>query len=191
MSSRVSVRQKSADWQVYAETISEKLSRAFLDPGPGETLLRALIVDVAPKAQRDAIRRLEEENGINEIIPWDSHPEIKNELVDPVGPLWTPRGSSPMEEKLAKAATSSIVQCNALALLHLWLSIERRGDEGLKANLKALIETTEIVRPVWWAATARPLQFRRLKDLREVRDSLIALGAIPDAMEIPAWLAPN
>jgi hypothetical protein len=42
---------------------------------------------------------------------------------------------------------------------------------------------------IWNAAIAKPMQFRKLKAMRELREELIHLGADEGVLKIPAWLA--
>jgi hypothetical protein len=80
------------------------------------------------------------------------------------------------------------VQENARRLLDLlWLAL--RGDIALRATAvpKAFLKSGALG-VAWDAATATPLQFRMLEDLRNLRDTLIERGADEKLLSVPTWL---
>ena len=89
---------------------------------------------------------------------------------------------------LAEAPSRPEVQENARHLLDLlWSAL--RGDIALRAAaVPEAFLRSEALGAVWTAATATPLQFRMLKDLRDLRGALVERGADEALLPVPAWL---
>ena len=175
-------------WSSYIEAINEKFGKGF-DTQPREELLKELLQVAQLFILNDASERLSKECGVSALIPYEASPDTKLVMFDANGPLWTPIGNSLAEQILAHSNANSAVQRNALDFLVL-IQCVLRGEAARvsKASAVTLIKSAPICKAIWQAATARPLQFRKLADLRKLRDELIEAGANPDCLAVPEWL---
>lgn len=145
------------------------------------------IIEVA--MVEDALGALKKDEGINEILPSGVGEGIKNVLLNPTSEIWLPMGSSQAEQILLTAKDNPAVQINARNLLDLLQSASDRGTRELRSEqVREFFEHQSLIVAIWNAATATELQFRRLQETRQVRDSLIEKGIAADKLATPDWL---
>jgi hypothetical protein len=136
-----------------------------------------------------ALKALQKEDGIQEIIPSWADLGTKDLFVDVDSKLWTPEGSSPAERILSSAPENAVIQKNALDLLSL---LRKTSDEGAveltSAQVREFYKHPVLVGVIWQAAIATPLQFRYLEETRKLRAYLISMGVGEDQLPTPDWL---
>ena len=152
-------------------------------------LLKELLAVSADWQRDQVIARLSTEQGLIELFAPDQHRSMKSLLFNPEGPLWTAKqDEAPASELMARAEAEAAIQKNALEFLRLAVFGMDKGI-GIPADIvRRFVATPDAIEKVWRAATARPLQFRNLQKLRELRQRLIRFGADEEALPPPNWL---
>ena len=132
---------------------------------------------------------LKKEEGISKIFSDGAGEGIKKVLLDCRSVLWSPHGNSRAEQILSTAATNPVVQINARELLDLLRRASNLGSRDLKAEeVCEFYNHPELIVAIWNAATATPLQYRGLKETRQVREFLISKGVPGSQLAAPDWL---
>lgn len=181
------LKSRADDWQLYLKAMSSAYDRFVRDAR--QDFIKSLTEVFAPMIDRNALDRLSSDGGIVELLPPEAFPEVKSRILDLGHPIWTPAGASQAELALKKARTEVVIQKNAIALLYLLHSAATTAAHQVdKACVRAMIANDTIIGAIWSAATAKPLQFRKLSDMRELRGNLIGLGASSEALIAPDWL---
>ncbi len=154
-------------------------------------LYKELIEIVGPSLVDDALAILRKSNGIKEVFPDGANEGVKRVLLDVESGIWqrTEGRLSPAEEILATAATEAAVQINARDFLDLLKKASAYGTWELRTEqVSQFYAHPELVLSVWNAAVSTELQYRRLKETRQVRDYLIAQNIPAASLEVPNWL---
>ncbi|MGB4057261.1 MAG: P-loop NTPase fold protein [Alphaproteobacteria bacterium] len=154
-------------------------------------LYKELIEMVGPALTDDALAILKKSNGIKEVFPDGANEGIKRVLLDAGSDIWkiTEGQPSSAEEILATAAIDAAVQINARDFLDLLKKASAYGTWELRTEQVSQFYThPELVVSVWNAAIATELQYRRLKETRQIRDYLIAQHIPAASLATPAWL---
>lgn len=154
-------------------------------------LYKELIEMVGPALTDDALAILKKPNGIKEIFPDGASEGIKRVLLDAGSDIWkrTEGRPSPAEEILATAATNTAVQINARDFLDLLKKASAYGTWELRTEqVSQFYEQPQLIVSIWSAAIATELQYRRLKETRQIRDYLIAQNIPAANLATPDWL---
>lgn len=158
-------------------------------PRQTNELLGELRVLAGSGLESAALKVLQKEDGIQEIIPSWAGLGTKDVLVDVNNKLWTPEGSSPAERILSSAPENAVIQKNALELLSLLRKTSNEGAVELtSAQVREFYKHPVLVGAIWQAAIATPLQFRQLEETRKLRAYLVSMGVGEYQLPTPAWL---
>lgn len=153
----------------------------------GSPLRAALRARLAPSGA-ETLDRLGRRGGVQELLRMNGSDPERTALLDPDGPLWRKTATYGAAAVLAEAPSRPEVQENARRLLDL-LCLALRGDIALRsAGSAGAFLKSRALGAVWAAATATPLQFQMLKDLRDRRAELVGRGADEALLPVPAWL---
>jgi hypothetical protein len=171
-----------------ADAMARYKERAGLD---GSTARQQLVADIIearrqPSAQQ-LLQRLSKENGLSDLFDPARHNELREILFDPEGALWK-RSYADLDEVLRDSSRNPIVQKNALQWLELIDAAVRQKVFIDGPLITAAVTSLQNMSALWRAATAQPLQFRRLKGLRDLRERLLKAGLAEAAAPIPDWL---
>ncbi|WP_176849750.1 P-loop NTPase fold protein [Belnapia rosea] len=176
-----------AQQRVYIEAV-ESAEGILQRVTGGESRLRATLRTRLAPDGTEALARLEQRGGVEELLRMDGSDLDRTALLDPNGPLWRASAVRGAAAVLVEAPSRPAVQENARRLLDLlWFAL--RGDIALRATaVPEAFLTSGALGLVWDAATATPLQFRMLEDLRKLRDTFVERGAEEALLPVPAWL---
>ncbi len=164
-------------------------NKRFGDEGEIGKLYQDLLGIVDAGMEEVALRALADEGGINAIYAGGVNEGVKKALLDINSGIWKPIGTSKAEQILSTASTNSIVQANARNFLDLLHRASNRGVwEMTREEVCEFYKHPQLVVAVWNAAIATELQFRHLKETRDVRDYLIGKGIADNQLATPDWL---
>lgn len=139
-----------------------------------------------------AVSALSEPRGIRRLMPYDAGIGIKGLLLKPSSALWQPAPESKGLNLLLTASQNSVVQKNALDLLDLMRKCANEGAYEISLEESAAIfQSPELIKAIWDAAIATPLQFRRLSETRGLREYFVQKGIDADSLATPDWLMIN
>ncbi len=155
---------------------------------PWHQPFRELLERLAPHEQTRARQSLIERDGVRLLFARETPDDRLLAILDPNVPIWQGEGPQSVLPLLRRAPPDPAVQVNAVELLDLFL-VAVKHDRGTRAReaAKDFLRSGRLA-DVWAAATATPLQFRQLQDLRKVREALIRHGAPEGEMPVPDWL---
>lgn len=175
--------------QDYQSCLTKLKNDHFGEEGNLARLYRELSEIVGAGMDQAVGMVLKKEEGISKIFPDGIGEGIKKALLNADSSVWTPRGNSPAEQILSTAVTDSAVQINARDLLDLLRRASNLGTWDLRPEeVCEFYEHPTLIVAIWNAAIATELQYRRLKETRQVREFLISKGIPADQLAIPEWL---
>lgn len=152
------------------------------------SIRHTLLSRLAPQLDATALRYLETAGGVKALLRGEAPDAVLQTILNPASSLWHPRDGSRALQLLATAGVQPSMQENARHLLDLVLtSVQRQLAAGTADGVGALL-TSDVLGSIWAAATATPIQFRHLKDLRDLRAAIVAGGAAEDLLPTPRWL---
>lgn len=139
-----------------------------------------------------AVAALSESDGIRTLMPYDAGIGVKGLLLNPSSVLWEPAEKSKALNVLSSASQNGVVQKNALDFLDLIRKCANEGNYEMRAEeCGAIFRAPALVKAIWDAAIATPLQFRRLSETRAIRKYLISKGIDENYLATPDWLMVN
>ena len=149
-----------------------------------------LAAEVEPLVADNLIIRLRDKGTISNLWGHDQHLTEKWVLFRDGSAIWQSERRKRMLETLRQAGNDPAIHSNAVELIHL---ISHGLQEGLgfaygSQKLAKLLEDKEITISLWNAATARPLQFRSLSRMREIRKQFGSTCGTPEELALPEWL---
>lgn len=181
------LKSRANDWELYLKAMRGASDR--FEHNAKQRFIDSLTQVFAAMIDRNALDRLSIDGGIVELLPPDAFPEVKSRILDFGHPIWMPPGASQAELVLKTARTEVVVQKNAIAFLYLLFSAATTSAHQIdKTIVRAMIANDTIIGAIWSAAIAKPLQFRKLSDMRELRGNLVVLGANSETLNMPDWL---
>lgn len=139
-----------------------------------------------------AIAALSEPDGIRKLMPYDAGVGVKGLLLNPSSVLWEPATKSKGLSVLSSAGQNGVVQKSALDFLDLIRTCANEGTYEMRLEESgAIFQSPALVKAIWDAAIATPLQFRRLHETRDVRKYLVLKGIDESFLTTPDWLMVN
>jgi hypothetical protein len=160
--------------------------------GPLINQLRAeLAAEIEPLVADRILSRLQEKGTIAGLWEANSHVPDKWILFNSTSPLWSKDRRTKMIELLGQAHVNTTVHGNAVELIQIISQAANEGGVGIPYvadKLKKLLADKEISGAIWKAATARPLQYRSLSSMREIRQQFVKICGSADHLPVPEWL---
>jgi len=152
------------------------------------SIRRTLSSRLASQSIATALHCLEAPGGVARLLRSDAPLAVRRTILDHTSDLWQPKDGSRALQLLATAAVQPSMQENARRLLDLVLMEGQRELSGGAAGAVEALLKSALLGSIWAAATATPLQFRQLKELRDLRSALTAAGADEVLMPSLPWL---
>lgn len=129
-------------------------------------------------------------NGIRGIIPNDAGADIKDLVLDSKSEFWKDGDENSLGIQVLKNAEHDpVIQKNALHCIILIQTASKEGSRGFQPEeVKEIYKATGVIKALWNAAIATPLQYRRLSETRAMRDYLIKMRIDEQHLSYPNWL---
>lgn len=155
---------------------------------PGNDALRAALEAEADDVAATVLDRIRRIAGVSGLLGQNAPEAELQLLLNEKGPIWREGRRSSAAIALNDAAGKPEIQENARRLLDVILStVQGRYGTELEERAKVFVASKRLA-IVWRAATATPLQFRALHDLRKTREALMASGAGKSSLRTLPWM---
>ena len=184
---------RKADFNLFFNNMAIKVDR-FNDK---KDRLSAQLCDELKNSSGDsqlsiALSILSEPAGIRKLLPYDAGIGIKSLILNPDSELWEARDGAPGLKTLSESERSPTIQENALDLLYLIRKCSSEGSTEMRSEeASRIFESHDLIQKIWAAAIAQPLQFRRLKETRDLLEYLVSMGVDEELLDTPDWLMIN
>src|SRR5262249_49647722 len=147
--------------------------------------------EIEPLVADRILSRLQEKGTMAGLWEVNSNLPDKWILFNGTSPLWSKDRRKKMIGLLGQANVNTTVHGNVIELIYIISQAANVGGAGIPYvadRLKKLLADKEVSGAIWKAATARPVQYRSLGSMREIRQQFIKICGSAEHLPFPKWL---